>query len=93
MHLHLKPHHGVRPHLLQEIQDWQGFTSLLGEGTNNHEQQRNLPLCRFSQSANLRWGRLPSKKIDSPESLAWVQTLGREDVLEEEMATRASMLT
>ena len=33
------------------------------------------------------------KKIDSPESLAWVQTLGREDVLEEEMATRASMLT
>jgi len=38
MHLHLKPHHGARPHHLQEIQDGQGSTSLLGEGTNNYEQ-------------------------------------------------------
>ena len=44
-------------------------------------------------SANLRWGRLPSQKIESPESFAWVQSLGREDVLEEEMATRTSILT
>ena len=28
MHLHLKPHHAVRPRDPQEMQDGQGFTSL-----------------------------------------------------------------